>query len=89
VSAEIQAPVAPPVLADGLFAHTERSIGFFEADVNIPNVTCRNCVIQVIQFMAEHAKNADGDYSYHHCANVNITADSSKPIDSSWAAILK
>ena len=89
VSAEIQSPVAPPVLADGLFAHTERQVGFFEADVNIPNVTCRNCVIQVIQFMAEHARNADGDYSYHHCANVNITADTSKPIDASWAAILK
>ncbi len=89
VSAEIQSPVAPPVLADGLFAHTERQIGFFGADVDIPNVTCRNCVIQVIQFMAEHARNADGDYSYHHCAIVKITADSSKPIDASWASMLK
>ena len=89
VSADIQSPVAPPVLSDGLFAHAERPNGFFEADIAVPNVTCRNCVIQVIQFMAEHAKNADGDYSYHHCANVNITADDTKPVDASWASILQ
>ena len=42
--------------------------------------------MQVIQFMAEHARNADGEYSYHHCATVNITADPAKPIDKAWAA---
>lgn len=84
VSAEIMNPVAPPVLADGLFAHTERPNGLWEADVQIPNVNCANCYMQVIQFMAEHAKNADGDYSYHHCAVVNITADPSKPLDTNW-----
>ena len=26
----------------------------------------------------------DGGHSYHHCAILNITADSSKPIDSRW-----
>jgi len=40
--------------------------------------------MQVIQFMAEHAKNQDGDYSYHHCAVVNITADPAKPADTRW-----
>jgi hypothetical protein len=84
VSAAIQNPTAAPVLADGLFAHTERPMGLHEADVQIPNINCINCLIQVIQFMAEHAKNADGDYSYHHCAVVNITADPAKPIDSRW-----
>ena len=86
VSAAIQNPPVAPVLADGLFPHTERPTGNFEADVPIPNIDCPNCLIQVIQFMAEHAKNADGDYSYHHCAVVNITADRSKPIDSRWPA---
>lgn len=85
VSAVIQSPVVAPVLADGLFAHTERPMGAWEADLDIPNVNCKNCLLQVIQFMAEHAKNADGDYSYHHCAVVNITADPSKPVDSRWA----
>src|SRR4030095_637998 len=51
VSAEIQNPPVAPVLADGLFAHTERPAGLVEADVPIPNITCRNCVLQVIQFM--------------------------------------
>jgi hypothetical protein len=86
VSAEIQNPAVAPVLADGLFAHTERPTGLVEADIPIPNINCRNCVLQVIQFMAEHAKNADGDYSYHHCATVNITADSTKAIDNRWPA---
>jgi hypothetical protein len=84
VSAAIQERAVPPVLADGLFAHTERPTGLVEADVPIPNINCKNCMLQVIQFMAEHAKNADGDYSYHHCAVVNITADSSKPVDPLW-----
>jgi hypothetical protein len=84
VSAEIQSPAVAPVLADGLFAHTERPTALFEADVAIPNINCKNCVLQVIQFMAEHARNADGDYSYHHCAMVNITADPAKPIDKAW-----
>jgi hypothetical protein len=84
VSAAIQDPPVAPVLADGLFAHTERPMGLNEADVQIPNINCVNCLLQVIQFMAEHAKNADGDYSYHHCAVVNITADPAKPIDTRW-----
>ena len=86
VSAAIQTPAVAPVLADGLFAHTERPTGLFEADIAIPNITCKNCVLQVIEFMAEHAKNADGDYSYHHCGMVNITADPAQPIDARWPA---
>ena len=85
VSAEIQNPVVAPVLMDGLFAHTERPTANWEADIPIPNINCPNCMLQVIQFMAEHAKNQDGDYSYHHCAVVNITADPAKPLDDRWA----
>jgi len=86
VSAAIQNPPVAPVLVDGLFAHTERPAGLVEADVPIPNINCKGCLLQVIQFMAEHGKNADGDYSYHHCAVVNITADAAKPIDNGWPA---
>jgi hypothetical protein len=85
VSAVIQNPAVAPVLADGLFAHTERPTGLWEGDIAIPNINCKDCVMQVIQFMAEHGKNPDGDYSYHHCAAVNITADPAKPIDARWA----
>jgi hypothetical protein len=84
VSAPIQNPAVAPVLADGLFTHTERASGLFETDVPMPNITCKGCVLQVIEFMAEHGKNPDGDYSYHHCANVNITADTTKPLDTRW-----
>lgn len=84
VSAAIQNPPIAPVLADGLFPHTERPTALWEADVPVPNIDCQNCVLQVIQFMADHARNLDGDYSYHHCAIVDIAADRSKPIDTRW-----
>src|SRR5262245_959429 len=77
VSAEIQNPAVAPVLVDGLFAHTERPAPntFWETDIDIPNLTCTKCTLQVIQFMAEHANNNPGGYSYHHCAFLHITAD--------------
>jgi hypothetical protein len=86
VSAVIQNPPVAPVIADGIFAHTERPNGLFEMDIPVPNFNCKNCLMQVIQFMAEHGRNADGDFSYHHCAVVNITADPAKPADTRWTA---
>jgi hypothetical protein len=84
-SAVIQSPAAPPVILDGIFAHTERPTQNFEAMIPIPNITCQNCVLQVIEFMADHPGIAvDGGHSYHHCAVVNITADPAKPIDKRW-----
>ena len=83
VSAQIQNPPVAPVIADGVFAHTERT-EMFEMDLPVPNLNCKNCMLQVIEFMAEHGKNQDGDYSYHHCAAVNITADMSKALDTRW-----
>src|SRR5262249_16475232 len=84
VSAAIQNPVRPPVLADGLFAHTARQADAFEGDVDIPNISCPKCTLQIIEFMAEHGLNRDGDYSYHHCADLQITADPAKPVDTRW-----
>jgi hypothetical protein len=84
VSAVIQTPVVAPILADGLFAHTEKPTTLFEADIPIPNITCPRCLLQVVEFMAEHGRNTDGDFSYHHCAIVNITADPAKPVDTRW-----
>jgi hypothetical protein len=84
-TAEIQNPAMPPVLLDGIFAHTERPAQNFEAEIPIPNITCQNCVLQVIEFMADHPGIAvDGGHSYHHCAILNITADPQKPIDKRW-----
>jgi len=84
VSASIQNPVKPPVIVDGLWAHAARTTEPFETEIELPNINCKKCTLQIIQFMAEHGKNADGDYSYHHCAELQITADKAKPIDSRW-----
>jgi hypothetical protein len=84
VSATIQNPPRIPVLADGLFAHTTRQTEPFETDIQLPNINCGKCTLQIIEFMAEHGFNRDGGYSYHHCADLQITADPSKAIDAAW-----
>jgi hypothetical protein len=84
VSALIQNPVRLPVLADGLFVHTTRQTEPFESDIRIPNINCEKCTLQILEFMAEHGLNRDGGYSYHHCADLQITADPARPIDVSW-----
>jgi len=85
VSAEIS-PARPPILADGLFPHTERQQTPipWETDVRLPNINCGQCTLQVIQFMAEHGLNKDGDFSYHHCATLKIIANPKLPIDKGW-----
>ena len=84
VSAEIMNPVAPPVLVDGLWQHTAKSDTPFETDVTIPNINCKGCTLQVIQFMEQHGPNNPGNYTYHHCAVLRITADPTKPLSTGW-----
>ena len=88
VSALIEAPSQPPVLADGLFMHYTREPTpiEFETEIRIPNINCERCTLQVIQWMAEHAYNNPGAYSYHHCAHLKIMADESKPLNEGWPA---
>ncbi len=88
VSAVIQDPPQPPILADGLWEHHERpeEMQTYEADIRLPNINCDKCVLQVVQWMAEHAFNNPGGYSYHHCAHLRITADPSIPLDQGWPA---
>jgi hypothetical protein len=84
VSGEIMSPVAPPVIADGLFQHNARTTEPFETDVTLPNINCRSCTLQVAEFMEEHPMNNPGQFTYHHCAVLHITADPGKPLDTSW-----
>lgn len=86
VSAAIHYPPMPPVLADGLFPHTAKFDGPVETDIDIPNINCSKCTLQIVEFMAAHALNKDGDYSYHHCAMLNIHANPDKPIDARFPA---
>jgi hypothetical protein len=85
VSAPVMNPVAPPVLADGLFQHTEKATTPFETDVTIPNINCKSCTLQIMEFMEQHPMNNPGQFSYHHCAVLHITADPGKPLDAGWA----
>ena len=80
VSAQIEYPPQPPVLADGLFQHVAKFDKEQETDVDIPNINCSKCMLQVIEFMAAHGLNKDGDYTYHHCAVLQIRANSAKPV---------
>src|SRR5438477_7322757 len=48
VTADIQNPPQIPVIADGLFAHTARSATPFETDIEIPNINCEKCTLQII-----------------------------------------
>lgn len=89
VWAAIQSPPQMPVLVDGLFQHYVRppqgtTLPPWETDVQLPNISCARCTLQVIQFMADHGYNQPGGYSYHHCADLNITADPAKPVDKGW-----
>jgi len=90
VSATIAADPAPPVLADGLFQHTAPPARgtFWEADLKLPNVDCKDCVVQVIQWMAEHPGVAEGGYTYHHCATVSIARNPELETDRAWAMFL-
>ena len=86
VSGAIHYPPTPPVLADGLFTHTSAFEKEQEADIEIPNINCGKCTLQVLEFMAAHGRNKEGDYSYHHCAVLQIRANPNKPIDTRFPA---
>ena len=86
VSATIQSAPKLPVLADGLFVHTVKATEPFETDVTLPNISCARCTLQIVEFMAEHGYNNPGGYFYHHCADLQITADAGKPRSAGWPA---
>jgi hypothetical protein len=86
VSGKIDPNPTMPVLADGLFVHAARAEAgsFWETDVKLPNINCDKCTVQIIQFMEEHGLNRDGDFTYHHCADLKLTANPALPIDKGW-----
>lgn len=84
VSGKVDPNPKPPVLVDGLWTHHERPTAEFETDVKLPNINCDHCSLQVIQFMEEHGVNKDGRFTYHHCADLKITANPKLRIDAAW-----
>jgi hypothetical protein len=91
VSGKIEKNPKPPILIDGLFIHSTKAEpgSFWEAEILIPNINCKGCVIQVDQFMNEHGLNTPGDFTYHHCAVVNITATPKMKINKAWPKQVK
>lgn len=92
---QIQSPPQIPILADGLFQHYPKPgegssqrlktpMAPWETQIQLPNINCAKCTLQVIQFMADHVYNQPGGYAYHQCADLQITADPAKPIDTRW-----
>jgi hypothetical protein len=65
-----------PLLADGKLVHTAALNPNPQSfTVNLPaGFTCNSCVLQVVEFMSNHALNNPGGCFYHHCANVKIVA---------------
>jgi hypothetical protein len=84
VSGKIDPAPKPPVLVDGLFIHNARPQTEWETDVKLPNINCDKCTVQIIQFMEEHGLNKDGDFTYHHCADLKLTANPALPLDTGW-----
>jgi hypothetical protein len=85
VSAAIERRPKPPVLVDGLWEQRQPAPDAeFATDIRLPNINCARCSLQVIQFMEQHAVNPDGRFTYHHCADLRITADPTLPIDTAW-----
>lgn len=80
-------PIAPnptlPLLADGLLLHTSNPGGIVQTmEVQLPaGFTCTNCVLQVVQFMSNHALNNPGGCYYHHCATLTIADDAVPLVD--------
>ena len=79
-TADYEATPVFPVLADNLWAHTT-DMKMFSGEVTLPNVNCDKCTLQVIEFMAQHGSNGPkAGYFYHHCADLKITVDPTKPV---------
>jgi len=91
VSAPIDSNPKIPVLMDGVFVHTTTPRNTeWKVDVTLPNLTCEKCTLQVTQFMAQHGLNPGGGFYYHHCADLQITADPGLPsADKAWMQLGK
>jgi hypothetical protein len=91
VSAPIDSNPKIPVLMDGVFVHTTAPRNMeWKVDVTLPNLTCDKCTLQVTEFMAQHGANPGGGFYYHHCADLQITADPKlPPADKAWGQLGK
>lgn len=85
-----QTPSATPqgwILADNVFEHCQAFSGPQTIKVALPpGVTCKECVLQVLEFMSDHGLNPQGGCFYHHCANISIQGGGNMSSDASTDA---
>lgn len=80
-SADKELPAAFPILASDVWDHTTPPTKDWVLDLPIPNFDCPKCTLQIEQFMDQHPSNVGiGGFFYHHCADINVTADPSMPL---------
>lgn len=84
----IESPPQLSVLAAGLFPHSTQpaSPPTSGTDIQLPNITREKCMLDVIQFMADHADNQPDGYSHFHGAAIAIAAEPATPLDKGWPA---
>jgi Lytic polysaccharide mono-oxygenase, cellulose-degrading len=67
---DIVDPPVMPVLRDGLFPdHTANQM--MTIDIKLPNITCKNCTLQVTQEMVAGTSVS----MYYHCADIELAND--------------
>jgi hypothetical protein len=72
---DVQATPVLPVLLDGI---PDESDKLYEVEVTLPNVTCNNCTLQLIQVMQDGAKDnatVTVDDVYFTCADIVIAGE--------------
>lgn len=73
----VEIPGVGWVLADDVFEHCQPFAMPQTIKVALPpGVTCKECALQVLEFMSDHGLNVPGGCFYHHCANLSISGQS-------------
>ena len=67
-TAPVENPVAYPTLVDGLFEHSSAANLEWSTTVTVPDLECDHCVLQLMQFMSDHATPC----YYYQCATLKI-----------------
>lgn len=62
----------PGVIVDGIF---DKNGGDYSLEIELPNIECDNCVLQVIQVMTDKKPYGDGNDLYYQCADIAIVGE--------------
>ncbi|MBK7824293.1 SCE4755 family polysaccharide monooxygenase-like protein [Nannocystis sp.] len=62
----------PGVLLDGI---ADKNGGDYMQEIQLPNIECDNCVLQVIQVMSDKPPYGDGNDMYYQCADIALKGE--------------